>query len=94
MTLHDYFTSLIRTAVPTVIASGVTWLATRYNIILDENTSAQLGITVTGLVLLLYYGAVRTLETRWPMFGLLLGSKKQPEYTNRTSNEIQSRREE
>lgn len=78
--LSDYLVSLWRTIVPTGVAALLTWLAVNYGIVLDENTSAQLAVGVTGLVLAVYYGVVRALETRWPWFGKLLGTSKQPVY--------------
>jgi hypothetical protein len=78
--LSDYLVSLVRTVVPTAIASFLTWVAVNYDIVLDESTSASLAIGATGLVLALYYGIVRALETRWSWFGALLGSSKQPTY--------------
>lgn len=80
--LYDYLVSLVRTVVPTAVASVLTYAATRWGIVLDENTSANVAIGATGLVLALYYGLVRALETKWPAFGRLLGKKAQPTYVN------------
>ena len=78
--LNDYAVSLVRTVVPTGVASGLTWSAVHWGIVLDQDTSAQLSVGVTGLAVATYYAAVRGLETKWPWFGKLLGSSKQPEY--------------
>jgi hypothetical protein len=78
--LNDYVLSSIRTYVPVVVGVVLTYLATHFNVVLPEDASAGLLIAVTGVVVGLYYGLVRALETRWPWFGKLLGSSKQPEY--------------
>jgi hypothetical protein len=78
--LHDYLLSLIRTAVPVAVGSALAWLAVHFNIALDEETSAQLGIAVAALAIGGYYALVRGLETRWPWFGKLLGASKPPAY--------------
>lgn len=72
--------SLIRTIVPVLVASGLTWLSVRSGLVLDEDTSAQVVVAVTGAAVTLYYGIVRLLEQRYPWFGVLLGSRKQPTY--------------
>lgn len=72
--------SLIRTLVPVFVASGLTWLGLKTGFVLDDNTSNQVTIAVTGIVVALYYGVARLLEQRYPWFGVLLGSKQQPTY--------------
>lgn len=72
--------SLIRTIVPVAVASGLTWLGMKTGFVLDENTSAQVAIAATGAAVSLYYGVVRVLEQRYPWFGVLLGSMRQPTY--------------
>jgi hypothetical protein len=78
--LHDYLLSLIRTYVPVAIGTVLTYLATHFNVVLPEDASAGLLIGATGIVVGLYYGLVRALETRWPWFGKLLGKQAQPAY--------------
>jgi hypothetical protein len=77
--MSDTLTSLIRTYVPIVVGSALSWLATK-SIELDEATRTALITGVTGICIALYYTAVRVLEKKWSVFGLLLGSRKQPEY--------------
>jgi hypothetical protein len=76
----DYVTSLIRTLVPVLVVSGLTSIATRFGLVFDEHTSNDVVVGITGLVISLYYAAVRTLERRWPIIGVLLGSSKKPAY--------------
>lgn len=69
--LNDYFLSIVRTYVP---------VGVHFEVVLDENTSGQLAVAVTALVVAGYYGLVRALETQWPWFGKLLGRQAQPAY--------------
>lgn len=78
--MSDYLLSLIRTAVPAGVGAVLTYLATRWGIGLDEQTSAQVAAAATAVVTAVYYALVRALETRWPWFGKLLGSSKKPAY--------------
>lgn len=72
--------SLIRTYVPVGVGALVAWLLT-LGIELDETVRNGLVVGATGLVIAVYYTVVRLLEKRWPFFGVLLGSTKQPEYS-------------
>jgi hypothetical protein len=81
MNLSDYFLSVVRTAVPAGVGAVLTYLATRWGIGLDEDTSAQVTAGVTAVVIAVYYAVVRALEARWPVLGKLLGSSKKPVYT-------------
>lgn len=82
--MSDYVVSLIRTAVPAGVAAVLTYLATRWGIGLDEDTSAQIAVGATAVVTAVYYAIVRALETRWPWFGKLLGKAKTPTYRPQT----------
>lgn len=83
--MSDLVLSYIRTFVPVGVATVLTWLASKYGIILPEEMSTQLAIAVTGLVIGIYYAIVRGLESRWPWFGKLLGAARQPEYQDKTT---------
>ena len=78
--MSDTITSLIRTYVPIVVGSLISWLVTK-NIAVDEATATALVTAFTGLMIGIYYTVVRVLEKRFPWLGVLLGSRKQPEYT-------------
>lgn len=78
--MNDYALSLVRTWVPIGVGYVLTFLAVRWGIGIDENTSAQISAAVTAVVTALYYALVRLLERRWPWFGKLLGSSKKPAY--------------
>lgn len=77
--MSDTITSLIRTYVPIAVGSFISWLVTK-NIVLDEVTATALVTAFTGLMIGIYYTVVRVLEKKFPWMGVLLGSKKQPEY--------------
>lgn len=78
--LRDYLLSLVRTAVPAAVGGLLAWLASRWGVVLDEQSSAQAMALATAAAVAVYYAIVRALETRWPWFGKLLGSAKQPAY--------------
>lgn len=78
--LHDYLISLIRTVVPAAVGLVLAWLARKTGIVLPEDLSAELTLTVAGVAIGAYYAAVRALEVRWPWVGRLLGSRRQPTY--------------
>lgn len=73
--------SLVRTYVPVAVGALAAWLL---SLGVDLSAEAQTGLTVflTGLIIAVYYTVARLLEKRWPAFGFLLGSTKQPEYVN------------
>jgi hypothetical protein len=79
-TMRDLGASLVRTFVATAVGTGVAYLAKNANIGIDENTSAGLVQAFTACVIGAYYLVVRTLETRFPAFGWLLGLAKLPTY--------------
>lgn len=78
--MGDYITSVIRTIVPIIIGSIVGWLAAKGINIKPEDIAAVTAL-LTALFSGLYYVISRALEQRFPQAGILLGSTKQPEYT-------------
>jgi uncharacterized membrane protein (DUF441 family) len=82
--MSDYLISLIRTWVPVGIGSALAWLAT-FGVDLDADTQAGLVVTLTAVVIAVYYAVVRKLEQRWPAIGrvlLGLGAAKTPVYAS------------
>ena len=77
--MTDTVLSLIRTYVPVAVGSFISWLVT-LGVVLDPTAEAGLITALTGLLIAVYYTVARLLEKKWPFFGFLLGSKKQPEY--------------
>ncbi len=61
--------SLIRTGVPVAAGAVLAWLAARYDIVIDERTSAQAMPWIVAGVIAGYYWSARQLErvrgTRW-----------------------------
>lgn len=80
--MSDLFTSIVRTIVPMIVGSIASFLATK-GIELDAATLAGLSTFLAGLFSALYYIIVRALEQKYPNLGILLGSKKTPEYTGK-----------
>lgn len=79
-TVRDLGASIVRTFAATAVGTGVAWLAARANIVINEATSAGLVQAFTATVIAAYYLVVRTLETKVPAFGWLLGLAKLPTY--------------
>jgi hypothetical protein len=71
--------SLVRTWVPIVVGSLISWLA---GLGLNVNDDAQGAMTVlmTAILIGLYYTVVRLLEKQFPWIGVLLGAQAQPQY--------------
>ena len=78
--MSDFVISLIRTWVPTAVAGFVAYLTT-LGVEYSAEAEQQLAAAVVLLVGAVYYGLVRVLENRWPVFGYLLGVAKTPVYT-------------
>ena len=79
--MTDYLVSLIRTLVPVLIGTVVTWLAT-LGVTVTDDTKLGLVTALTGLLIATYYAVVRFLETLWPKVGVLLGHQTAPKYDN------------
>jgi len=81
--MNDLLLSYIRTGVPVAVGAFISWLAVKYGVVVPESLSSEATIFLTGAVIALYYGVVRALEKRWPVFGKLLGRAKEPAYAKR-----------
>lgn len=75
--MGDNVTSIIRTVVPVIVGTGISWLA-RQGIDVDGAAVAQ---AVTVVVIGGYYALARWAEGRWAKAGWLLGVAKAPTYT-------------
>lgn len=71
---EDLLPSLKRTLVPIVV--GVVG-ASALGRLVDEVALVELTV---GVIAALYYTVLRVVEMRWPQFGVLLGSTRQPWY--------------
>lgn len=70
--MNDYLVSLIRTYVPIGVGAALTWLALRFGVVIDEQTSLM-GIAVFDAVATAaYYAAVRAVERAHPAVGRVL----------------------
>ena len=79
-TMSDFLVSLIRTWVPIAVGFALTWIAAKLDIIVSEDTSAQVTALAVSAVIALYYLVARWLEQRVPWAGRLLGVSKEPSY--------------
>lgn len=77
--MSNFVTSQIRTYAPIIVGALIAWLAT-LGLELDADTQTGLVVALTGVLQAAYYLLARTLESRWPKLGVLLGSSKTPEY--------------
>lgn len=79
--MSDAIISLIRTYAAIWVAAGGTWLADKgIDLPVDPAT-----VVVTAVAGSAYYALARVLESRWPWFGVLLGSAKSPQYVKQAS---------
>jgi hypothetical protein len=79
--VNNYLTSLVRTWVPILIGTALSWLAVTHGIVVDPDIQNQAVAVVTALVIGAYYAIVRWIEVRFPQIGWLLGTAKQPGYS-------------
>lgn len=77
--MSNFVVSLIRTVVPVVVGSMIGFLVAR-GIDLPEDAAASLNMGIQALAIAGYYAGARFLETKWPAFGYLLGTRAEPEY--------------
>lgn len=75
--MGDQVTSIIRTVVPVIVGTAISWLARR-GIDVDGAAVAQ---AVTVVIIGGYYAVARWAETRWPRAGWMLGIAKPPTYS-------------
>jgi uncharacterized protein (DUF697 family) len=78
--MNNLFTSYIRTGVPIVVGSVISYLVVKFGFVIDESVTAQLTTGLTGLIIGAYYVVARLLERKFPKLGVLLGSTAKPVY--------------
>lgn len=77
--MYDLILSWIRTAVPAAVGSLIAWLAVK-GIVVDPETVIQVVLAVGAACTVLYQAVVSTLQRKWPIVGVLLGSTRVPTY--------------
>jgi hypothetical protein len=76
--IGDVLVSHVRTYTPVAVGTLLAWVASRG---LDlTGYSNAVNVFVVPIVIAVYYAGARLLERKWPVFGLLLGSRRQPTY--------------
>ena len=78
--MSDFVIGHIRTWVPMGVGFALTWIARSLDIVIDEETSAQVVSLVSTIAAGLYYLIVRLVAERIPQVGILLGYNKAPAY--------------
>lgn len=81
--MSDLLASIVRTVTSKVVG-GILGLALAVGVVVPEDLSANLtlvvGACITLLVQVAYFVGVRLLERKYPGWGRLLGSARQPVY--------------
>lgn len=73
--------SLVRTYVPIAVGALIAWLVT-FGVELDPTAEQGLTVTLTGILIAVYYTIIRLLEKKFPWVSVLLGSNQIPaQYT-------------
>lgn len=78
--MNDFITSLIRTNVPIIVGAFIAWLVS-LGVEVPEGAETPLIVGLTAVIIALYYSLVRWAESKWPAFGYLLGTKREPVYS-------------
>jgi hypothetical protein len=77
--MHDLILSWIRTAVPAGVGGLTAWLSLKgFEVALDD--ALAVGVSVGAATTITYQVVVSTLQRKWPVVGVLLGSTKLPVY--------------
>lgn len=89
--MTNFITSLIRTYVPIIVGSLLSYLVVNYGFVVDPTIANQLVAGLTGFIIAAYYALARLLERKFPQLGgLLLGSTAVPVYVEPTVNNTQT----
>lgn len=83
--MNDTLIAHIRTFVPILAGSIVSWLASR-GLELDDETTATIATALTGLCIAAYYSIVTLLTKKWPSLSILLGHHTTPIYRKNTKS--------
>jgi hypothetical protein len=82
--MNNLITSLIRTYVPIIVGSVISFLAVEHGFAVEPDIQNQLVAGLTGVIIAAYYLVARLLERKFPELGVLLGSKQKPTYVEPT----------
>jgi hypothetical protein len=77
---NDDITAKIRTLVPAIVGAALAWLAAKFNIVIDEQSTVEGVAFFTALCIGAYHSAVTWVSKKVPVVGWLLGSPKNPSY--------------
>lgn len=76
----DQLISHIRTYVPIVVGTALTYVSRKTGFVVDEDAAASVTMLIAGIVTAAYYTLVRMIERVNPKLGWLLGVAKPPTY--------------
>jgi hypothetical protein len=76
----DILPSLLRTFVPVLVGLILGVAGANFVGVTEESLTAAVSTAIT----LVYYLVLRLVEQKWPKFGILLGSMRQPTYNGNT----------
>jgi uncharacterized membrane protein (DUF441 family) len=92
LTVHDLILSWVRTAVPAGVGVAAAWLGTK-GLDVDPQDALAVGASVGGAATVFYQATVSTLQRKWPIVGVLLGSTKSPTYAEHAHPGVHSGRD-
>jgi hypothetical protein len=78
--INDYVIARIRTFVPIAVGAVVAWLATKWGVVIDAETSAAGVSFIAGLAGAVWYQLGSWLATKFSWAGWLLGYPAAPGY--------------
>ncbi|WP_424533617.1 hypothetical protein ACOZ38_25110 [Sphaerisporangium viridialbum] len=79
MSTFDLLANWIRTGVAAAVGAGIGWFTTK-GFVVDPASSTLVISGAGGLFTLVYQVLVTSLQTRWPIVGILLGVPRVPTY--------------
>lgn len=74
---------VIRTAVPAIVGAVTAMLASRFHIVISDQTSVDMTAAFTTLVTIAYYVTIRVGAKQFPWLEKLLGDTSVPLYSTR-----------
>lgn len=84
--ISDTIVSVIRTVVPAIVGTVIAWLASRWFDLSQYENAVNAWLVPACIAV--YYALVRLLERKWPVFGVLLGARKQPVYIDQSGANV------
>ncbi|MBF8191645.1 hypothetical protein ITP53_39325 [Nonomuraea sp. K274] len=90
--MHNLILSWVRTAVPAAVGGLAAWLGVKGLHVAPDDVLA-VGTSVGASATVAYQVVVSTLQRRWPIVGVLLGSTRVPTYAESSHPGVHSDRD-